>query len=328
MRFIIFSFLAALLACNNSSEEVYTDESLMGYPPYQLLTDSLQKKPTAEMYYRRGQFCFATESYRSAYYDYSRSFKLHPSALSAEAVVSCLYQLEKYDSVILFVKEQQKHFRPNRVNEILSTTYEKTGNYTEALKYLEEQAKTEPENAYLIYQRAVLLEDLNDTAGAILNYERTLEMLPNFPNVKFNLANLYAESGNARALKLCDDMIKDTASFHAEPYYLQGVYYSKTLQPGKAYESFNKAIGKDWKYIDAYIDKGKVQFMNKDYTTALKTFEVALSVSNADADVYYWIGRCKEALGQKEEAIDYYRKTLGLDDGYDNAKDALKRLGQ
>jgi tetratricopeptide (TPR) repeat protein len=313
--------------CNsNHTREIDIDVSLMGYNAYAALTDSLRQNPDAEKYFRRGRLAFTTGTYQSAYNDYANAFKLKPCTEYAEAVVSSLYQLEKYDSVIRFTGAEKKYFYGSRLHEILSSTYEKSGDYKQALFHLEEQMKTDTLNKYLLFQKGILLEYLGDTAQAISYYEQTLQSLPAFADVKFALANLYAETGNRKTLALCNLMLKDTAGFHAEPYYLQGVYYSHSLQPGMAYDAFNKAIGKDWKYIAAYIDKGKVQFNKKDYTAALRTFEVALSVSNTDADIYYWIGRCKEALNLEEEAIDYYKKALGMDENDEEAREALKRL--
>ena len=37
-------------------------------------------------------------------------------------------------------------------------------------------------------------------------------------------------------------------------------------------------------------------------------------------------GRCEQALGKKEEAINYYKKALGLDKNLTAARDALEKL--
>lgn len=324
--FYVFTLIISLAACNNGSREIFTDESLMGYKPYVALTDSLVEKPSPELYFRRGLLSYKLQSYRSAYKDYSVAFKGKPSHEYAEAIVSSMYTLKLYDSVILFVEKEKKHFPDNRYHEIMSLAFENLGEYIQAMEHNEALIKADTGNYYLRFQKANLQINLGDTAGAIKNYETCLQQLPDFPDVKFALGDIYSETGNSRTLYICDLMMKDTVNFHAEPYFLRAVYYSKTLQPAKAYSYFNDAIGKDWKYIDAYIQKGVVQFNNKEYEAAQHTFEMALSVNNTNADIYYWIGRCKETQGKKEEAIDYYKKTLGLDGEHEEAATALKRL--
>jgi tetratricopeptide (TPR) repeat protein len=329
MKMISFLTLILLIAaCNGSDNSIYVDESLMSYKPYAQLTDSLRKKENATQYYKRGALSYSLQNYRSAYKDYQKAFSLQPSQKLAEAIVSSLYQLKSYDSVINFV-EKEKHFFPgNRLHEILGATFQQAGNYKQALYHLEEQLKTDTGNYYLLFQKGVLLENLNDTPNAIRYYEQALHKLPDMPDVKFALASLYASTGNSKTMALCEMMLKDTSNFHAEPLYLQGIYFISMKQFGKAIDAFNRSIARDWKYIDSYIEKGKLYFNQKKYNEALQTFELALQVQNTNADVYFWIGRCKEMLNQKEEAIDYYKKTLGLDDTYEEATAALKRLGQ
>ena len=58
----------------------------------------------------------------------------------------------------------------------------------------------------------------------------------------------------------------------------------------------------------------------------MKTVQKANLVSNSFTDAYYWMGRCYEALGNRELAIDNYKKTLGLDPDYKEAKEALDKI--
>ena len=43
-------------------------------------------------------------------------------------------------------------------------------------------------------------------------------------------------------------------------------------------------------------------------------------------DGYYWVGRCYEASGKKEQAILYYRQALALDKDFTEAADRIKKL--
>jgi len=50
------------------------------------------------------------------------------------------------------------------------------------------------------------------------------------------------------------------------------------------------------------------------------------TVSNTDADAYYWMGRCFEATGKKDDAITNYQRALALDRTFSEAREALRRL--
>ncbi len=64
----------------------------------------------------------------------------------------------------------------------------------------------------------------------------------------------------------------------------------------------------------------------KNYPEALKVLNIATTVSNTDADAYYWLSRCFEASGKKDLAIANYERAIALDSSLSEARDALKKI--
>ena len=89
---------------------------------------------------------------------------------------------------------------------------------------------------------------------------------------------------------------------------------------------FDSCIGRDWKFADAYLEKGIALFKQKEYQPALQSFQMSVKVSETYADGYFWIGRCYEAAGDKQQAIDYYREALIYDKDFSEASERIKRL--
>jgi tetratricopeptide (TPR) repeat protein len=58
----------------------------------------------------------------------------------------------------------------------------------------------------------------------------------------------------------------------------------------------------------------------------LSIFQLAATVSNSNPDAYYWIGRCYEISGKKEDARIYYERAAALDKNFAEARAALKRV--
>jgi tetratricopeptide (TPR) repeat protein len=58
----------------------------------------------------------------------------------------------------------------------------------------------------------------------------------------------------------------------------------------------------------------------------MKTFALANTISPSFADAWYWIGRCQEFLGQKEEAKLNYERAYGLDKTFTEAKEAAEKI--
>ena len=64
----------------------------------------------------------------------------------------------------------------------------------------------------------------------------------------------------------------------------------------------------------------------KQYDEALKVFNLTVTVSNTDADGYYWLGRTYEATGNIQDAIANYERAVALDRTFTEARAALRRL--
>ena len=67
-------------------------------------------------------------------------------------------------------------------------------------------------------------------------------------------------------------------------------------------------------------------FDQKNYKEAFKVFDLAATVSSTFPDAYYWIGRCQEAMGQKQDAKLNYQRAYGLDKTFTEAKEAADRI--
>ena len=126
---------------------------------------------------------------------------------------------------------------------------------------------------------------------------------------------------------LCDSLIKiDTLNLHAEPYYYKGIYFSNINNKEKALALFDDAIKHDYNYLNAYIEKARVLYDQKEFGDALKAAQLANTISPKFPDAYFWVAKCQEAMGQKEEATINYQRAYGLDNSFTEAKEAADKL--
>ena len=130
-------------------------------------------------------------------------------------------------------------------------------------------------------------------------------------------------------MQLCDSLAKkDSMGEHAEPYYYKGIYYSNINDKSKAIASFDEAIRHDYYFKNAYIEKGRVLYDQKKPAEAFKVFNLVLTLSPSFPDAYFWMGKCQEVLGNKDEARLNYERAYGLDKTFTEAKEAAERLGK
>jgi tetratricopeptide (TPR) repeat protein len=214
----------------------------------------------------------------------------------------------------------------------LVLTLQEAGRYKEAINVLDSMNITMGDSTQMkvylnyLYKRTELLVLAGDTANAI----KTLEffVIPGeMTEAGLQLANLYAETRNPRTISICDSMNKnDESKRDPNPDYLKGVYYYNINDYSKALEQFNSCIKKDYTFLDAYMEKGRILYKQSKFREAMEVYDIAIKVSNSFADAHYWKGKCQEALGQKEDAKTSYQRAYAFDKTLTEAKEAADRI--
>lgn len=208
----------------------------------------------------------------------------------------------------------------------LVNAFDSLGMYKEALSQTDSLILRDSLNNGLWFAKAQLQESNKDTLAAIKSYGRALNIYPSV-EAQLSLANLFAETKNAKALIICKNlegmgMDRET---DASCNFITGVYYARTGNKPQAISYFDKAISNNYTLMEAYMEKGFLYYDDKKYDVALKVFETAITVNNLYADAYYWKAKCYEAMGNKDEALTNYKRSLGLDKQLKEAADAVKR---
>jgi tetratricopeptide (TPR) repeat protein len=202
------------------------------------------------------------------------------------------------------------------------------GRFNEALANMRIVLQKDSINNSLWARQALLLERSGDTMAAIRSYIRSISIYPEI-GTQLYLANLFAERKNDTALLLVNLVARSNTESRtlAECDFIAGIYNARKGDARLAEQLFDRCIGYDRKFMEAYIEKGLLYFDRKKYEDALKIFQAAASVEPTYADAFYYQARCHEMSGKTQEAIDMYRQSLSLDPQLTQASEALTRLG-
>jgi tetratricopeptide (TPR) repeat protein len=197
----------------------------------------------------------------------------------------------------------------------------------EAAIAIDKALQADSNNQGLWLKRAQIAEQINDTTGAIGFYLEANRIYPT-PEAMLSLANLMAERKDDRVLNVAANTSKLFPSKSIEPHihFIRGVYYSRTNKMQQAVEAFDSCIGKDYRYYEAYMEKGFILYDHKDYAKARTIFATIIPLNPQYADAYFWVAKCNEAMGKKEEAILHYEQALRFDTSIHEAVTALNRL--
>jgi tetratricopeptide (TPR) repeat protein len=333
LRTLLFLVCAAGLSagCHNDGDKKQEEQAaVLHRPPFAALTDSLRsakEKDAAGLYFRRAELLSRANLHELAAADYHRSWDIDPDELTGYRYASTLSIIGQTDRAIQLLTDCSTKYPSNPAFPgLLGELYQQSGRMKEALAIYDALLAKDSLDNETWYEKGLLLEKMRDTAQAIAALSKAYSLQP-VNTYGLELAHVYAESSNPVALSICDDVLrKDSTHELLDPLFIKGIYYSNTAQYKKAIVQFDSCIGRDWKFTDAYLEKGIALYEQKRYDTAMSTFLMTIKVSDTYPDGYYWVGRCFEATGRKDQAVLYYRQALALDKDFTEAADHIKQL--
>lgn len=184
---------------------------------------------------------------------------------------------------------------------------------TDSLKAIEPAVAMDSTNAKLWQQLYQDRLGKADTSGALAALRQYTKLEPGNTTAWLDLAWLLADRKDPATVALTDSLslLPDT-EVSTRASYIRGVYHSNVGMDSKAIAVFDSIITVNYTFIDAYIEKGIILHDQKRFAEALKTFQQALLINSKNAELYYWISRCHEGLGNGAEAEDWIRKYEAL----------------
>ena len=315
-------------SCNNQTEESSEFSEIHSKPPFSSITDSLKiNSSDAGIYYRRGLLLMKNNYPDAALADFQKAWSLSQKEEYGVAISNILL-VNQPDSAIRFLKDALLKIPSSLFFKLnLGQAYYDQNKLDEALKITSDILASEPTLINALIMKSDILEKTNNKTEALKTLEKAYELAPFDVELSYDLAFKYAENKNPKALVLTDSLLRmDTSESHAEPYYIKGTYFANTGNQQKALHFFTQAIQHDYYFLDAYLEKGRILYEQKKFSEAAQVFQLAATVTPTFADAYYWLGKCQEAMNQKEEAKLNYQRAYGLDKTLTEAKADAERL--
>ncbi|HMK25404.1 MAG TPA: tetratricopeptide repeat protein [Chitinophagaceae bacterium] len=316
-----------LISCHDkNNDSAFAD--ILSQQPYAPLTDSIKKEPTRDdLFFRRAVLLNQNNLPEPALADFQQAWSIKKEEKYAFAISTILLD-KKPDSAVVFLNKALKELPNSLLLQLtLARGYDAQNKTDDALNICNDLLTKIPDQVDVLKMKADLLDKKGDQQESIRVLEKAYTITPFDINLNYVLADKYAGTNNPKVIRLCDSLIKmDSLHIHPEPYYFKGIYYSNINDKANALAQFNEAIQHDYNYLNAYIEKGRIQYESKKYTDALKTFQLANTISSTFPDAYFWMGKCQEAMGQKEEAKLNYQRAYALDKTFTEAKEAADRI--
>src|SRR5258705_2536247 len=316
-----------LISCHDKNN-TSTFGDILNQQPYAPLTDSIKKeRKRDDLFFRRAVLLNQNNFPEPALADFQQAWSIKKEEKYAFAISTLLLD-KKPDSAIIFLNKALKELPNSFLLQLtLARGYDAQNKTDDALNVCNDLLRKFPDQVDVLKMKADLLDKQGDQQEAIHVLEKAYTITPFDINLNYLLADKYSATNDPKVIRLCDSLIKmDSLHIRPEPYYFKGIYYSNINDKTNALTQFNEAIQHDYNYLNAYIEKGRIQYENKKYMDAFKTFQLANTISVTFPDAYFWMGKCQEAMGQKEEAKLNYQRAYGLDKTFAEAKEAADKI--
>lgn len=323
-----FALLSVIISCNNQKED-NDITAILKEAPYESITDSIKKFPEADtLYFNRGLLLTKNKLYEPAFLDFEKAWSLKQNEDNGVFLGASLINLDKFNEAVAHFVKLTSIFPDNLVvRERLGFCFEQIDKPNEAINQYDYILKKDSSDFITMATKAYALQSLNNDAEAIKWFEKSYALVPN-KTIGNELVMMYAVTKNNKTIALSDKLIQSDSSDmkSVQPIYAKGLYYKNTSNYALAVTFFDQCIREDYTFPYAYLDKAVILYEQKKYIESIKILEIAKQNDNQNSEVYYRMGRCLEALGNKNGAILEYERALALDKDYTVAKEALEKL--
>ena len=244
-----------------------------------------------------------------------------------------LYKALKINNKILFInpKDDFKNTIPDTYNN-KGLILDELEYYEEAIKNFNKGIQIAKNIDYLYTNKGISLSNLGKFKQAIFNFDKSLKIEKNF-DAYFNKAI------NLKYLNRYEDSISFykkslTLKQDVDSYYNIGQIYLNSLKNYKQSIFFTKkALELDNQNLDAYINLALAYKFTNNFSEALKNFEKAIQIEKKENEednfenfeeeieeleenenLRYNKAYCLQKLGRSDEAIEFYKKAISIDE--------------
>jgi tetratricopeptide (TPR) repeat protein len=197
----------------------------------------------------------------------------------------------------------------------LTLAYKHMGQYPEARKTILKAKQIAPNDSRIILLAGNLLNETNDTKGAIETYKDGLSSSPNDPYLVYNLAvSLYKQGSVVDAIENFKKAILLSKNGQVAEFshgYLGTIYYHRDDLDG-AEHHFREAFSIKPNEAKYAYNLGLILLKKKKNEEALGFFQKALDAGTNDPQIYRYIAESFEDLKMHENAIVALERALTI----------------
>ena len=153
----------------------------------------------------------------------------------------------------------------------------------------------------------------SDFDGAIADFDRAIEMDPDYALAYLNRGNAKSFKGDQEAAIIDFDRAIDLDPGNSEAYYNRGIARRMRGDHDGAIADYDRTIELDPNHVSAYNNRGTAKGANGDYVGAIADFDRAIELDPNNASAYSNRGMAKSHMDDHDGTIADYNRAIELD---------------
>jgi len=151
-----------------------------------------------------------------------------------------------------------------------------------------------------------------DTAGAIRQFYKSLEINPKNEESRFELATVLADAGKIEEAKTHIMKVLELQPDDAEALHHLAVVLWKARRPQEAVDYFRRALDADPNLYEVHLNLGRVLLESGKLDESAQHLAEAVRLEPTNPFTNYYWGNVLHRQGKPEEALPHYRHALEL----------------
>lgn len=311
-----------LFSCGNGNEnkqEVTANDSTQ--PDIRAINEKINSdRNNSDLYFQRAKAYFSHKDFETAMNDLQIALKIDGTKPDYYIFLSDLYftQNKTRDTRDALRKAIALDSSNSQALLKYSQLFYLLRKYDTAVFFINRCLHYDNANAVANFQKGMILKEWGDTAKAISSFQSAVELNQKYYDAYMQLGVLYAVKNNPLAIGYFDNALNlDSKSIEA--HYGKGKFLQVVGDYENALREYNMILSISPEHQDATFNMGAIYYEQKKYDEAMQKFNLTIQRDENFYRGYYGRGRCYEAKGEKQKAINEYKKCLAIKPDYDLA---------
>ncbi len=197
--------------------------------------------------------------------------------------------------------------------------YSDQGDFIQAVSDYNKAIEINPDYPEAYYNRGSIYYTQGNFTQALSDYNRAIEINPDYAEAYNNRGSIFARQGNFTQAIADFNKAIEIMPDYASAYINHGLVYEKQGNFTQALSDYNRAIEVNPDYAEAYDNRGIFYDKQGNFSQALLDFNKAIEISSDYAEAYYNRGNTCARQGNFTQALLDFNKAIDINPNYAKA---------